>query len=77
MSLPLYCRHVQAKTAEAMRGLASLTAATVRCMVGLQLGEDGLPAGLTGLLDDHNAADTGGCWRRVLAVGAAQRKCTG
>lgn len=47
-----------------MRGLACLTAATVRCMVGLKLGEDGLPAGLTGVLDDHNAADTGGCCRR-------------
>lgn len=28
--------------------------------VELKLGEGGLPAGLTGMLDGHNAADTGG-----------------
>ena len=46
-----------------MRQLASLTSETVRHMVSIPLGEDGLPAGLSGRLDGLNASDTGavGC----------------
>lgn len=47
------------KTAEALRGLAGLTSATVRHMACMPLGADGLAAGLTGTLDGHNAIDTG------------------
>ena len=42
-----------------MRQLAQLTSETVRHMVSMPLGGDGLPAGLSGQLDGLNAIDTG------------------
>lgn len=67
-------RKVRMKTAESMRALGALTSATMRHMAGLPLDEDGVPAGVTGTLDAHNAADTGkfccsgGGWGRVVGM---------